>query len=158
MNQARVLIVERDPAADDRYARALAAAGPLELVFCREPAAALQALGEQSFDLLIATIASPDSDGLDLLAKARAIDSHLPVILVDRQPALEKATRGLRLGAGDYLAADAIAADLAASAERLLGARRHRCRVRSAAPAGRAAVQFRRHRRRLPGNAQSVRD
>ncbi len=124
MKQARVLIVDREPGADDLYARALAGAGPVELIFLGDAPAALAALGERPFDLLIATIAPPSVDGLDLLAQARAIDSRLPVILVDREPTLEKATHGLRLGAGDYLAADAIASDLAASARRLLGERR----------------------------------
>ncbi len=60
----------------------------------------------------------------ELLQKARALDSRLPVILVDPQPTLERATRSLRLGAGDYLAEAAIGTDLAASARRLLGERR----------------------------------
>jgi DNA-binding NtrC family response regulator len=124
MNNARVLIVQREPAGDDLFVRALAAAGPLELVFERDAAAAIKRLGEQSFDLLVATIAPGSVDGLDLLSQARALDSSLPVILVDPQPTLERATRGLRLGAGDYLAGAAIQSDLAASAQRLLGERR----------------------------------
>ena len=139
MKQARVLIVDREPGADDLYARALAGAGPVELIFLGDAPAALAALGERPFDLLIATIAPPGVDGLDLLAQARAIDSRLPVILVDREPTLEKATHGLRLGAGDYLAADAIASDLAASARHCwasAGSRRNTisCAGRSSAP------------------------
>ncbi len=124
MNRARVLIVDHDPARDDLYARALKGVGPLELVFDRDTTAAGARLSGESFDLLIANMAPPSVDGFKLLAHSRDLDNRLPVILVDPQPTLEKATSGLRLGAGDYLAGASVEDNLPASAQRLLGQRR----------------------------------
>jgi DNA-binding NtrC family response regulator len=124
MNSARVLIVDREPAADDLYRSALSAVGKPELVFERDTAAAERLLSEQSFDLLVAALAPPTVDGLELLTHVRGMKDALPVILVDPDPSLDKATTAFRLGARDYLARPAVAADLATSAGRLLGERR----------------------------------
>jgi putative nucleotidyltransferase with HDIG domain len=66
-------------------------------------AQALEALGEQSFDLVVSDVTMPGLSGLDLL---RAVKNHhpgTPVVLITGNPSVTSAVVALRNGAYDYL-------------------------------------------------------
>ena len=83
MKQARILIVDEDPAAAEFYRVALASLAAHELSFATGSPEALKQLAEESFDLVIASIHSPDSDGSDLIKAAHDADRTLDVVLID---------------------------------------------------------------------------
>ncbi len=124
MQKPRILIVEPDAAAAKQYREALAELNGGQFDTVADAAAALEMLRGDSFDLLVASIGSGESQDFELLRAARGIDPELPLIVVTSQPSVESATASLRLGAGDYLARPVDAAALVASARRLLSGRR----------------------------------
>ncbi len=130
MKQARILIVDEDPAAAEFYRVALASLAAHELSFATGSPEALKQLAEESFDLVIASIHSPDSDGSDLIKAAHDADRTLDVVLIDAgletNASLETdaSKSELRKSAGDYLMRAAVPARLAGTAARLLEKRR----------------------------------
>jgi DNA-binding NtrC family response regulator len=68
-----------------------------------DPAAALGALGEGRFDLLITDLRMGDLDGLGVLRRARQIDPALPVILMTAYASVPTALQAMREGAFDYV-------------------------------------------------------
>lgn len=68
-----------------------------------EPARALDAMGEQSFDLLLTDLRMPGMDGLTMLRKARESDPDIGVIVLTGYGTVPSAVESLRLGAVDYV-------------------------------------------------------
>jgi two-component system response regulator PilR (NtrC family) len=66
-------------------------------------AAALQAMQQQHFDLIISDIRMPNMSGLDLLEKIKKIDSGLPVVLITAYASPNDAVTAMRSGAYDYI-------------------------------------------------------
>ena len=65
---------------------------------------AYAALAVASYDALVLDLGLPDTDGMQLLRKARAGTSrHLPTVIVTARDALDDRTRGLNAGADDYI-------------------------------------------------------
>jgi DNA-binding NtrC family response regulator len=64
---------------------------------------ALKLLAERSFDLVLSDIQMPDMTGLELLAKVRALDPELAVVLLTGAPEAASVARANELGASDYL-------------------------------------------------------
>ena len=97
-----ILLVE-----DDRALRE-ALADTLELGGYRYRAvdsgeAALLALAEESFGLVISDVNMPGIDGHQLLASIRLRDPTLPVLLMTAFGSIERAVEAMRGGAADYL-------------------------------------------------------
>ncbi|HAC66632.1 MAG TPA: sigma-54-dependent Fis family transcriptional regulator [Pseudomonas sp.] len=97
-----ILLVE-----DDRALRE-ALADTLELGGYRYRAvdsgeAALLALAEESFGLVISDVNMPGIDGHQLLASIRLRDPALPVLLMTAFGSIERAVEAMRGGAADYL-------------------------------------------------------
>lgn len=67
------------------------------------PAAALEALQNEPYDLLITDLKMPREDGLSVLRQARAIDPELPVILITAHATVQTAIAAMREGAFDYV-------------------------------------------------------
>jgi DNA-binding NtrC family response regulator len=124
MKQARILIVDEDPAAAEFYRAALAPLATHELSFATGSAEALGRLAEESFDLVIASIRSPEFDGSDLIKAAHDADRTLDVLLIDAGFESDASMAALRCGAGDYLTREAAPSRLAGTAARLLEKRR----------------------------------
>lgn len=69
----------------------------------RDGAAALAALRERPFDLLLTDLRMPAPDGLAVLHDALAIDRELPVILITAHGSVSSAIEAIRHGAYDYV-------------------------------------------------------
>lgn len=99
---AKVLLVEDDRALREALADTLSLAGhPFRAVDCAE--AALVALGEDNYSLLISDVNMPGMDGHALLAHVRQRYPTLPVLLMTAYGAVERAVEAMRQGASDYL-------------------------------------------------------
>lgn len=61
------------------------------------------AIAASHYDLLILDLMLPDGSGLDLLARLRARDNPLPVLVLSARDAVADRLAGLNLGADDYL-------------------------------------------------------
>ena len=65
---------------------------------------AYAALAVSSYDALVLDLGLPDTDGMQLLRKARAGTARqLPTLIVTARDALDDRTRGLNAGADDYI-------------------------------------------------------
>ena len=87
-----VLLVDDDAAVLATTQRILERAGHL-VVSCQSGDAALAALAEQSFDVMVTDIQMPGLTGLKLLRAVREHDLDLPVVLVTGNPGLHTAVR-----------------------------------------------------------------
>jgi two-component system response regulator FlrC len=99
---ANVLLVEDDRSLREALADTLALGGhDYRAVDCAE--AALAALGQESFGLVISDVNMPGMDGHRLLALIRQRQPQLPVLLMTAFAAVERAVDAIRQGAADYL-------------------------------------------------------
>ena len=64
---------------------------------------ALEAMRDQTADLVLLDLGLPGKDGLDVLIDARRLGIKTPVIVMTARDALEARVRGLDAGADDYL-------------------------------------------------------
>lgn len=64
---------------------------------------ALNALTEQTYDVILLDIGLPDINGLDVLHRIRSQNVKAPVMLVSARGAVRDRVEGLNLGADDYL-------------------------------------------------------
>src|SRR5690606_4695486 len=99
---AKVLLVEDDRALRDALADTLELGGyAFRAVESAE--AALQALAEEGFGLVISDVNMPGMDGHQLLGMIRSRYPHVPVLLMTAYGAVERAVDAMRQGAADYL-------------------------------------------------------
>ncbi len=99
---AKVLLVEDDRALRQALADTLELAGyAYRAVDCAE--AALRALEQERFGLLVSDVNMPGMDGHALQLVARQHYPHLPVLLMTAYGAVERAVEAMRQGAVDYL-------------------------------------------------------
>ena len=102
MSGIKVLLVE-----DDRSLRQ-ALGDTLELggfTYCAVGSAeeALDAASKETFSLVVSDVNMPGMDGHQLLARLRATQPQLPVLLMTAHAAVERAVDAMRQGAADYL-------------------------------------------------------
>jgi len=97
-----VLLVDDDAAVLAITQRTLERADHL-VVSCQSGDAALAALAEQSFDVMVTDIQMPGLTGLKLLRAVREHDLDLPVVLVTGNPGLQSAVEAVEYGAFRYL-------------------------------------------------------
>ncbi|MCU1716492.1 sigma-54-dependent transcriptional regulator [Pseudomonas sp. 5P_3.1_Bac2] len=99
---SKILLVEDDRALREALADTLALGGhAYRAVDCAE--AALQALTQEPFSLVISDVNMPGMDGHQLLAQIRQRMPQLPVLLMTAFAAVERAVDAMRQGAVDYL-------------------------------------------------------
>ncbi|WP_372868618.1 sigma-54-dependent transcriptional regulator, partial [Pseudomonas sp.] len=99
---AKVLLVEDDRSLREALADTLALGGhDYRAVDCAE--AALLALAQEPFGLVISDVNMPGMDGHQLLALIRQRQPQLPVLLMTAFAAVERAVDAIRRGAADYL-------------------------------------------------------
>ena len=56
-----------------------------------------------SFDIVVLDLMMPGLNGLDTLKQIKAINKHLPVILLTGHGSTKEGTEGMRIGAFDFL-------------------------------------------------------
>ena len=74
----------------------------------RSPALALEALAHESFDGLLIDLnytrdTTSGQEGLDLVSRAKEIDSQLPIVVMTAWGNIELAVEAMRRGAGDFI-------------------------------------------------------
>ncbi len=74
-----------------------------EVVLAENGRAALGVIEQNSPDLVIADIKMPQMDGIRLLARIKAMEPQLPVIIITGFAAVDTAVEAMKLGAFDYL-------------------------------------------------------
>src|SRR5437764_7695228 len=65
--------------------------------------AALDALAETGYDVILLDLGLPDGDGIDLLRQWRASGFNEPVLILSARDTVEDRVKGLDIGADDYL-------------------------------------------------------
>ncbi len=100
-NRPRVLVVDDDVGIRNVLQRCLRARFDLTVVASAE--AAIKAVGETRFDVLLSDVHLDGMDGVELLRRVREHDLDLPVILMTGAPSLETAVKAIEHGALRYL-------------------------------------------------------
>jgi DNA-binding NtrC family response regulator len=80
--------------------------------------AALGRLEDTPYDVILADLAMPDVDGIELVRRARRRDPDTPIVVFTGQASVETAVAAMREGAFDYLRKTAGAQELRAAVER----------------------------------------
>jgi EAL domain-containing protein (putative c-di-GMP-specific phosphodiesterase class I) len=97
-----VLVVDDDPAVARALRRVLEAADYTVSVVTGGQAA-VEAITQAGFDVVISDIQMPGMTGVELLRSIRALDLDVPVILMTGAPTVETAIEAVNLGALQYL-------------------------------------------------------
>ena len=99
----RVLIVDDDEA----HAEALVDSLEIDGHQCEavhSGGAAIERLGQQSFDAVLTDLVMPDLSGIEVLKESRSLQPDCAVLLITGHESLKTAVDALRYGAADYLA------------------------------------------------------
>ena len=116
---ARILLVEDDAGLAAEIVTDLQSRGyaPSHVV---DGLAALTAIRDGGFDLLMIDRKLPKLDGLELIHQLRNEDVRLPVLVISALSSIDDRVRGLKAGGDDYLTKPFALAELAARTEALL--------------------------------------
>jgi putative nucleotidyltransferase with HDIG domain len=99
---ARVLIVDDEPRMRDTLSQILTLSGhEPRAVDCVE--AALTALDDEEYDVIVSDIVMPGLSGVDLLEAVRERRARSKVVLITGDPSAETAAEAVRKGAVDYI-------------------------------------------------------
>jgi two-component system response regulator QseB len=98
----RILIVEDDPLLGEALAAGLRQLGHA-VDWWRDGAAADAALALARYDAVVLDLGLPGRDGMSWLARWRAREATLPVLVLTARDAVEHRIAGLDAGADDYL-------------------------------------------------------
>ncbi|MDM8359217.1 response regulator [Pandoraea communis] len=98
----RVLLVEDDALIASGTVAGLEALG-IAVEHAASGLAAVSAHAENTFDALVLDLGLPDGDGLGVLAKIRAVEPDVPVLILTARDAIEHRIAGLNGGADDYM-------------------------------------------------------
>jgi EAL domain-containing protein (putative c-di-GMP-specific phosphodiesterase class I) len=97
-----VLVVDDNAAVLRAHARALSTNG-YRVDTALDGEAAMRAVRETPYDVILSDIDMPGMSGLQLLDRVRAFDLDVPVVLVTGAPSVESAIDGMERGALRYL-------------------------------------------------------
>ena len=98
----RVLLAEDDKMIGAAVVEALRDAA-YAVDWVRDGDLAVEAIRNETYDIVLLDLGLPAVDGLDVLKKVRAGNARLPVIILTARDALDDRIHGLDLGADDYL-------------------------------------------------------
>lgn len=105
--RVRLLVVEDDPADEDLIRRVFSEAehpgAPIEIHVVGDANAALEALRESSFTLVVSDYSLPGVDGLEFLRRLRRDRIRIPVVIMTGVGDEVLAVRALQSGAADYV-------------------------------------------------------
>jgi len=99
---AVILVVDDEPGVRDMLCDALSIAG-YQPISAKDGFAAHLLLRDVKVDLIITDINMPNMDGYELLERLRAAGNNTPAILLTARGERADVTRGLKLGADDYV-------------------------------------------------------
>ena len=98
----RILLVEDDQSLGDGMCIALRREG-FVVDWLTDGVQALQAIEQESFDLVILDLGLPRMDGMSVLNKVRDKDIDIPILVLTARDAIEDRVSGLDAGADDYV-------------------------------------------------------
>jgi len=101
-SKARLLIVDDEAMLMEALCNTLQAQD-YEVVGCTSAAAALTALEQTPFDVLLADLTMPEMNGIELLRAALQIDPLLVVIIMTGDGTISTAVAAMQSGAHDYI-------------------------------------------------------
>ncbi len=102
MKNVKVLIVEDDPLLGESLQEALDRKGYLPRL-AQTGLAALEAVAEESFDLLLQDVKLPDADGLQVLHEVLARQPHCMALVMTANATIETAVEAMKKGAFDFV-------------------------------------------------------
>ena len=100
--QARILVVDDEPAVQSALARALALEH-YEVAQASDGVQALEQLGAEPYEAVILDIAMPRLDGLEVCRRLRQGGDRTPVLMLTARGEVDDRVAGLDAGADDYL-------------------------------------------------------
>jgi DNA-binding NarL/FixJ family response regulator len=117
MKTTKILLVEDDPRIAGLIVELVERSGPYAITTAATIAAAASALSAQSDrpDIVIVDLGLPDGDGVDLIAKVRAADGELPILVVTSATKPERIDAALAAGADGYLFKEDVSTRLVAA-------------------------------------------
>ena len=98
----RLLLIEDNPAMQTTLQRSFERLG-MQVTVCGDGARAVERWRAGSPDVVLLDLSLPGSDGLDVLAQARAEGLDTPVLIVTARGTVGDRVLGLNIGADDYL-------------------------------------------------------
>jgi two-component system, OmpR family, response regulator MprA len=100
--QARVLVVDDEPAVQNALSRALALER-YEVAQAMDGREALERLGATPFEVVILDVSMPYIDGLEVCRRLREGGDRTPVLMLTAREGVDDRVAGLDAGADDYL-------------------------------------------------------
>jgi two-component system response regulator MprA len=97
-----ILVVEDDPAVRDALERALGFEN-YSVTTAHDGGAALSAVRETDFDLVILDVMMPHVDGIEACRRIRASGDRTPILMLTAKAAVGDRVEGLDAGADDYM-------------------------------------------------------
>jgi two-component system, OmpR family, response regulator MprA len=117
--QARILVVDDEPAVQNALSRALALER-YEVAQAGDGSQALEELGAGTYDAVILDIAMPKVDGLEVCRRLREGGDRTPVLILTARTEVDDRVAGLDAGADDYLVKPFALRELSARVRALL--------------------------------------
>lgn len=117
---SRVLIVEPNSVRADEMSTMLRTGGHVPVV-AKSRRAALDALAETAFDVVLTSLALPRTAGLSLIDDVRKLRPRLPVVVIVQSGQEQTAAEAVRRGAVSYLFERRLAQDLCPMLGQVLG-------------------------------------
>ena len=99
----RILVVEDDRELGEALTSALERNKSRAVTLVGDGARALEVLATASWDAILVDLGLPDIDGIDLIARVRAGDARVPIIVLSGRDEARTAVEALKRGADDYL-------------------------------------------------------
>lgn len=100
--QARILVVDDEPAVQSSLLRALALEH-YEAAGASDGIAAIERLANQPYEAVILDVAMPRMDGLEVCRRMRAGGDRTPVLILTARGEVDDRVAGLDAGADDYM-------------------------------------------------------
>ncbi len=114
-----ILVADDEPGVRESLAEVLRDAG-YTVATASDGSAALRAIDEQDFAVVVTDLRMPGADGLAVLERAREVSPQTVVIVMTAHGSIESAVEALRAGAADYILKPVLFEDLLAKVERIL--------------------------------------
>src|SRR5215470_10292239 len=114
-----ILVADDEPGVRESLAEILRDAGYV-VQTAADGTAALKALDENDFGVVVTDLRMPGADGLAVLRRARDISPQTMVLVMTAHGTVDTAVDALRAGAADYILKPVVFDDLLAKVDRLL--------------------------------------
>jgi two-component system, NtrC family, response regulator AtoC len=111
MGNERILIVEDEDGYRNFLRQHLQDSG-FEVVTAENADAAIEAFGEDEFDLVLLDLRLPGRDGVDVLRELKSVNKDLQVIMMTAYGYVQNAVQAIKAGAFDYVTKEELTPDV----------------------------------------------